>query len=158
MGDNIWLPDRDGLRTPMQWNSSTSAGFSVGENLYSPVIQQDPYSAQTVNAEVQRANPLSLWNTIRKMIAAHKKHPALGLGEMTWIDCKENSVLAYSRSSEEENILAIHNLSQDLQPISIKLDPGKQDLTDILTGQIFSIQNNLLRLTLDPYQYLWLLL
>jgi maltose alpha-D-glucosyltransferase/alpha-amylase len=157
MGDNIWLPDRDGLRTPMQWNSSASAGFTAGENLYAPVIQQDPYSAQTVNTEEQRANPLSLWNTIRKMIAAHKKHPALGLGELKWIDCKEDSVLAYFRSSEDENILAIHNLSQDLQPISIELDFGKQDLTDILTGQKFSIQKNLLILNLDPYQYLWLL-
>jgi maltose alpha-D-glucosyltransferase/alpha-amylase len=157
MGDNIWLPDRNGLRTPMQWNSSSSAGFTAGENLYAPVIQQHPYSAQTVNAEEQRANPLSLWNKIRKMITAHKKHPALGLGELNWIDCKEDSVLAYSRSSEDENILAIHNLSQDLQPISIKLDFAKQDLTDILTGQKFSIQKNLLILNLDPYQYLWLL-
>jgi len=156
MGDNIWLPDRDGLRTPMQWNSSATAGFSEGENLYAPVNQQDPYSAQTVNAEDQRANPSSLWNTIRKMIAAHKKHPALGVMELTWLDCKDNTVLAYSRSSDDENILAIHNLSQDPKVFSFKLDSDKQELTDILTGQKFSIQNNLLEVTLEPYQYLWL--
>jgi maltose alpha-D-glucosyltransferase/alpha-amylase len=156
MGDNIWLPDRNGIRTPMQWDSSPTAGFSSADNLYTPVIQLNPYSPQTVNFKDQKADLHSLWNKIQKMIASRKNHPALGYGEYTWIDCNENTVLAYYRSSANEQIIAIHNLSRDPQSICLKLDLVKHLLTDILSGQTFSVQDNLLCLNLEPYQYLWL--
>ena len=82
MGDNIWLPDRNGVRTPMQWNSNSNAGFSDGspENLFSPIIKDDVFGPLVVNVEKQRHDPTSLWNTIRKMLAVRKQHPCFRLG------------------------------------------------------------------------------
>jgi maltose alpha-D-glucosyltransferase/alpha-amylase len=156
MGDNIRLPDRDGLRTPMQWDASTNAGFSAAVELYAPVIDQEPYSARTVNVESQVADPDSLWHTLRKMIASHKEHPVLGYGDLTWVDCEDGSLLAFFRSSADEKILAIHNLSPEPQPFIHQLEPGRQELTDILTGQKFPLEGDFFEVTLEPYQYLWL--
>ena len=156
MGDNIGLPDRNGIRTPMQWDSSPSAGFSTSSDLYSPVIRAAPYAPQSVNVADEKENPRSLWQTIQKMIAARKHHPALAFGEYTGADCGTNAVLAYFRRSAEEPILALHNLTPDPQPVRVKLDTGRHELTDLLSGQMFSTPEELLSITLGPYQYLWL--
>jgi len=157
MGDNIRLPDRNGIRTPMQWDSSPLAGFSTSKDLYSPVIRVAPYGPLSVNVADEKENPGSLWNTIKKMIAVRKLHPALGVGQYSLADCGENSIFAYYRRTTEENILLLHNLKPDLHPVHIKLDTGGQGLTDLLSGRTFSLQENLLNITLEPYQYLWLL-
>jgi maltose alpha-D-glucosyltransferase/alpha-amylase len=157
MGDNIWLPDRNGVRTPMQWDGSLSAGFSQASKLYSPVIEGAPYGHQTVNVTAQKADPGSLWHAIRKMIRLRKEHSAFGEGNIAWVDCGTDAILAFYRFSANERILAIHNLSPNPQEVRLKLDHGQQELTDLLSAQTFSVQGNLLCITLEPHQYLWLI-
>jgi maltose alpha-D-glucosyltransferase/alpha-amylase len=156
MGDNIWLPDRNGLRTPMQWDSSTSAGFSSVEKTYSPVIDTPPYDYHTVNVTRQRKEPGSLWNSIRRMIILRKAHPVLGYGDLNWVEAGTNAVLAYFRLLSQERILVIHNLSPEPQEICLNLPNNQPAWSDLLSGQSFPIIENHLPLLLAPYQYLWL--
>ncbi len=88
MGDNIRLPDRNGVRTPMQWSTGVNAGFSQAspDQLYAPVIQHSPYGPEDVNVEAQRNDPQSLWNRLRRMISLRKAHPVLGWGDFKWAE------------------------------------------------------------------------
>jgi len=156
MGDNIWLPDRNGVRTPMQWDASRSAGFSSASQLYSPVIDTPPYDYQSVNVASQKAEPGSLWHIIRRMIKLRKQHTALGVGELTWTDSGTSSVMALFRTSEDERILAIHNLSDQAQSILFSLPGHVTSLTDLITGQAFDTLGNQLKLSLSAHQFLWL--
>ncbi len=156
MGDNIWLPDRNGVRTPMQWDASPSAGFSTALNLYSPVIDTPPYDYRSVNVASQKAEPGSLWHVIRRMIHLRKQHTALGEGELEWIDSGTNAVMAFIRASKSEQILAIHNLSPHPQAVQIELHNAQQAWTELHRGQVFTATGNLLNLQLTPHQYLWL--
>jgi len=156
MGDNIWLPDRNGVRTPMQWSATRSAGFSTSEQLYSPVIDQPPFGYQTLNVAAQRADLNSLWHAIRRMIRLCKEHPALSEGDLTWVNCGTQSVLAFRRTTAQESLLAVHNLSQEAQDISIDVPALKPAYKDLLTGAVFAPRNNKLSLSLVPHQYLWL--
>jgi maltose alpha-D-glucosyltransferase / alpha-amylase len=160
MGDNIWLPDRNGVRTPMQWDSKLNAGFSESnpEDLYSPVISEEPYSPGTVNVVDQSLSSDSLLSTITKMIAVRKQHNTFGSGDFLWVPCDSKQVAAYIRSSMNERILVINGLSSSDQKMSIDLPggyPGK--MIDLLTGEEFSMKDDgKLSLELKPYQYLWL--
>jgi maltose alpha-D-glucosyltransferase/alpha-amylase len=156
MGDNIALPDRNGVRTPMQWDSSHSAGFSDASRLYSPLITTPPYDYHKVNVAAQMANSASLWHTIRRMIQLRKQHPALGQGSFTWIETGTNAVLAFLRSYEQERILAIHNLSDRSQPLLIYPPDPAPSWTDLYTAEVISSAYKQLNFTLAPHQYLWL--
>jgi maltose alpha-D-glucosyltransferase/alpha-amylase len=158
MGDNIWLPDRNGVRTPMQWNEEVNAGFSDPpiQSLYSPVIDDELYGPHKVNVEIQREEPFSMWNTIRKMIAARKEHHAFGWGEFEWIDCENDSIAAYRRTFEEETILVFQNLSDAPQKISYEPKRSAKVRTDLLTQKQYKTKNRRVSLDLAPYQYLWL--
>jgi maltose alpha-D-glucosyltransferase/alpha-amylase len=111
MGDNIWLEDRNGVRTPMQWSSGLNAGFSEADpdSLYAPVIEDEVYALNRVNVETERMNSDSLWNTIRHMIAVRKKQPEFGRGDFEWVDLQNSSIAAYRRMYHGNSILAIHN-------------------------------------------------
>jgi maltose alpha-D-glucosyltransferase/alpha-amylase len=156
MGDNIELPDRNGVRTPMQWDKSPSAGFSESSNLYSPVIDTPPYDYQTVNVAAQMADPGSFWHTLRRMIQLRKQHPALGCGSLSWVETGTNAVLAFYRFFADERILLVHNLSYRPQPIMLHLADTHTSWTDLLTDQEFPLVHQLLNLELEPHQYLWL--
>jgi maltose alpha-D-glucosyltransferase/alpha-amylase len=151
MGDNIWLADRNGVRTPMQWATDTIAGFSEApvQSLYSPVIDDDVYGPMKVNVESQIKDKDSLWHTIRQMIELRKKHRCFGWGEFEWVDMNTGAVAAYIRKYDNESILVIHNLSDKPQAISIV-----QNTTDTFTGTKHQKGN----LTLQPFQYRWLLI
>lgn len=156
MGDNLWLPDRNGMRTPMQWDASKSAGFSSFDHLYSPVIDESPYGYQTINVAAQRADPNSLWNAIHRMILLRKEHPALSEGDFSWVGCGTQAVLGFQRGSPQENLLAIHNLSSDTNEISLEPHSGKPVWTDLISGERFTSHQGRLHLKLLPHQYLWL--
>jgi maltose alpha-D-glucosyltransferase/alpha-amylase len=158
MGDNIWLPDRNGVRTPMQWNDETNAGFSDPpiQSLYSPVIDDDPYGPQKVNVEVQREDSSSMWNAIRHMIAVRKEHRAFGWGEFEWLDCENDSVAAYRRAFENETVLIFQNLSDETQKVSYKPKRPTRVRVDLLTQEEYVSQDGEVSLELTPYQYLWL--
>ena len=158
MGDNIWLPDRNGVRTPMQWNAESNSGFSdaPGHSLYSPIIDDEDYGPAQVNAEIQRDDESSMWNIIRRMIAARKEHRAFGWGEFEWIDCKNESIAAYRRSFEGETILVLQNLSDQSQKFSYNTGRSHKVQTDLLTNKEYGSEKGKISLELNPYQYLWL--
>ncbi len=155
MGDNIQLPDRNGVRTPMQWDTSHSAGFSEAEKLYSPVINTPPYDYRTINVAAQKADPTSLWHNLRRMIELRKQHPSLGEGSFSWVETGTNAVLAFYRFSNQERILAIHNLSYRPQPVMLHLATTHTSWTDLFSGQVIPTTQPL-KLTLSPHQFLWL--
>src|SRR5258708_2855451 len=99
MGDNIWLTDRDAVRTPMQWTPDRNAGFSTCDpgRIYLPVIIEPIYGYQAVNVEIQSRNPASLLNWTQRMIHVRRQHPAFGLGDYTELRSSNPSVLAFLR-------------------------------------------------------------
>jgi maltose alpha-D-glucosyltransferase/alpha-amylase len=162
MGDNIWLEDRDGVRTPMQWSDEKNAGFSTAHpsRLYSPVIDDEVFGYQKVNVRAQRNDPSSLFHTLRKMISIHKKHKSFGEGDCQFLHPDNAAVLAYIRQHEDESILVVNNLSSSPQLVALGLAPffGSSP-RDILSGaSLPSIADKSYILALAPYQVLWLLL
>jgi maltose alpha-D-glucosyltransferase/alpha-amylase len=159
MGDNIWLPDRNGVRTPMQWTSAVNAGFSAAapKSLYLPVIDNSVYGPGHVNVADERAHPDSLLNSLRHMIAVRKQHPAFGRGSFTWVECESLAVAAYLRQYQDERVLVVNNLSGKQQSVALKLPFGAAQLENLLGGQpLPSPEDGTLPLELKPYQYLWM--
>ncbi|MBC8262792.1 MAG: maltose alpha-D-glucosyltransferase [Anaerolineales bacterium] len=160
MGDNIWLDDRDGVRTPMQWDSGLNAGFSQAapEELCDPVIDDSTYGPQRVNVADQQADPGSLLHTIRRMIATRKEHGAFGRGDFSWVDVDSPAVAAYLRTQGDERLLIVNSLSSEPQSV-VLTSPDLQSAAplDLLTGEhLPPIRDGQLALALQPYQYLWL--
>jgi maltose alpha-D-glucosyltransferase/alpha-amylase len=156
MGDNIELPDRNGVRTPMQWNGSTSAGFSNSLRSYSPVISNPAFAPEKVNVELQRNDPGSLWNFLHKMIGVRKKHLAFGLGSLEWVETHSKAGLAYWREWRGDRLLCVNNLSEHPLEIHLPVKSPAQELTDQLTGRVYSIREGWLSTTLRGYEFLWL--
>jgi maltose alpha-D-glucosyltransferase/alpha-amylase len=158
MGDNIWLGDRNGVRTPMQWEPGPGAGFSESSpgSLYSPVIDDETHGSDRVNVAAQREDPHSLLHIIRQMIAVKKQHRAFGWGDFAWVELENKAIAAFERHDQGETILAIHNLSDDAQTIHIPIKKSGTAVTDLLTQQAFTPVRDHLPLELMPYQYLWL--
>ena len=166
MGDNIWLPDRNGVRTPMQWESSPGAGFSSApkETFYTPVIETPPYDPSQVNVADQRHNPGSLYHRIRQMVAVRKAHQALGQGDLIWAEAGTPAVAAYWRVSPEEKILVLNNLSGTPREVRVTLQGDSrhyiQSNTPDLLGSnppAWTRSDNQLQGVLQAHQYLWLL-
>ncbi len=113
MGDNIFLGDRNGVRTPMQWSPDRNGGFSRAdpERLYLPPIMDSSYGYEAVNVEAQLRQSASLLNWMRRLIAARKPHPAIGRGELTFLYPRNRKILAYLRSDGNETILCVANMS-----------------------------------------------
>lgn len=165
MGDNIWLKDRDGVRTPMQWNSSPNGGFSEAapEKLYNPIIDTPGYCPADVNVEDQWEEPNSLLNFITRLIGLQKEHLAFGEGEFNWASCDNMAIAAYYRSYEadltSERFLIVQNLSGEPQDALIYLTDQTTPpaLIDLITNTAYPInEDRNLELRMDPYQYLWL--
>jgi maltose alpha-D-glucosyltransferase/alpha-amylase len=154
MGDNLSLFDRNGVRTPMQWEATPTAGFSdaPADSFFAPVIDDSTFGAARVNVDSQRNDPNSLWHTIRKMIAVRKSHPAFGRGEFQWVDLPNEHIAAFERSYRGRSILAIHNLSDTSQSISLESKRPAAFRTDLLTNKTFDLQN----IQLASYEFVWL--
>jgi maltose alpha-D-glucosyltransferase/alpha-amylase len=157
MGDNIWLPDRTGVRTAMQWNSDGNAGFSDGPamKLFAPILSDGIFGPQKVNVYNQQRDPLSLWNTIRKMLLKRKQHRAFGLGGIDWLDCQNDRIAGFLRRYGEEKVWAIHNLSDSKEVISIKSSKPVAFI-ELLSGKPHQMHGDHHLLELEPYQFLWL--
>jgi maltose alpha-D-glucosyltransferase/alpha-amylase len=158
MGDNIWLDDRDGVRTPMQWSAGKNAGFSEAEDLYCEPIDDEVYGYELVNVEEQRADSGSVWHRMRQMIATRKAQPALARGDVRFLDAREMAVLAFLRSHGGETVLAAHNLSAD--PVEFELDLGEftgMVPMDLLDGdQLAPVGEGPYQLALPRYGFRWL--
>jgi maltose alpha-D-glucosyltransferase/alpha-amylase len=160
MGDNIYLGDRHGVRTPMQWNADRNAGFSTATpaRLYSPVIMDPVWGYEAINVEAQQNDPSSLLNWMRNMIALRKLFAVFGRGEIEFLDPSNRKVLAYLRRYEEEQILCVANLSRFAQPVDLdlsKLD-GMTPVEMLGYVEFPRIERQPYRLTLAPYSFLWL--
>lgn len=140
MGDNIWLPDRDSVRTPMQWTPDRNAGFSTADpgKLYLPVNQSLVHHYTTVNVEAQLAQPTSLLHWVHGMLAVRKQHPVFGVGDFTILPCDNDAVLAFLRSSPEETVLVVANLAATPRAATVRL-PHHQGhhLSDLFGGARF---------------------
>jgi maltose alpha-D-glucosyltransferase/alpha-amylase len=123
MGDNIWLGDRDGVRTPMQWTPDRNAGFSSCEpaRLFLPVIMDTVFGYQGTNVEAQLRSTSSLLHWTRRMIAVRKANPAFGLGDFKDLGGSNASVLSYVRTFGDDIVLCVNNLSRFPQPVELDL-------------------------------------
>ncbi len=123
MGDNVYLGDRDGVRTPMQWSPDRNAGFSRAnpQQLYLPAIMDPVYGYETVNVEAQARAPSSLLNWMKRLIAVRKAHKTFGRGTLEFIYPGNRAIFAYTRSYEDETILCVVNLSRHAQPVELNL-------------------------------------
>jgi maltose alpha-D-glucosyltransferase/alpha-amylase len=124
MGDNFYLGDRDGVRTPMQWTSDRNAGFSEANphQLYLPVILDPEYHYEFVNVEMQNRNTSSLLWWTKRIIDKRKQYKAFGHGDMKFIHSENPKILSFTRSYEDETILVVVNLSRYTQPAELDLD------------------------------------
>jgi maltose alpha-D-glucosyltransferase/alpha-amylase len=123
MGDNVFLGDRDGVRTPMQWTPDRNGGFSSADfaRLYLPPLMDPVYGYQAVNVESEMRNPSSFLHWVRRMLVVRKNHPVFGTGAMEVLSNQNPSVLAYIRESEDDIILCVNNLSRFAQPVELNL-------------------------------------
>jgi maltose alpha-D-glucosyltransferase / alpha-amylase len=123
MGDNVHLGDRNGVRTPMQWSADRNAGFSPADpgQLYLPAIADPVYGYQAINVAAQDKQPTSLLNTTRRLIAVRKRSSAFGRGTIEFLRPRNQAVLAYLRSWQDETVLVVANLSSRTQPVELDL-------------------------------------
>jgi maltose alpha-D-glucosyltransferase/alpha-amylase len=165
MGDNIYLGDRNGVRTPMQWNSDRNAGFSRCDpaRLYFPVVMDPIYGYQVINVEAQLSDQSSLLHWTRNMIALRKLFQVFGRGSLRFLNPENRKILAYLRDLDRgdgshETVLCVANLSRFAQPVSLDLsEHAGQEPVEMLGYVSFPpINETPYALTLAPYSFLWL--
>ena len=170
MGDNIWLPDRDASRTPMQWTPDRNAGFSSADpgKLYLPVVQSLVYNYNLINVESQLAQSRSLLHWVRNVIHVRKAHPTFGLGSLTVLETTHESVLAFVRSyagsgtqfgDSAENVLCVFSFAHN--PIAVTITAEQfagSKLYDLFGGGEFPAftENGEITLTLGTQSFYWL--
>ncbi len=159
MGDNIYLGDRNGVRTPMQWSADRNAGFSEADTaaLYSPLIVDPPYGYHTVNVQAQERVPTSLLRWMRRLIAVRQQYKAFGRGTWEPVDADNRRVLVFLRRYRDETILCVNNLSRFAQFVELDLHEfnGMVPL-ELWSKQCFPPIGQLsYLLTLGPHNFLW---
>jgi len=159
MGDNIYLGDRDGVRTPMQWDANRNAGFSQAspQRLYLPVIVEPEYHYEAVNVAAQQANPASLLWSMKQLIALRKRHPVLSRGQLRFLRPSNPKVLAFLREDEGERILIVANLARSAQSTDLDLSEFSGSFPQELFGssRFPEITPAPYRLTFGPHQLFW---
>src|SRR5918995_640279 len=143
MGDNIYLGDRDGVRTPMQWSPDRNAGFSTADfaQLFLPPLMDPVYGYQAVNVEQQQRDSSSFLHWLRRMISVRRQHPVLAVGQLEMLHAQNPSVLAYLRrglgdDGEEDIVLCVNNLSRFPQPCELMLEQLAGKVPIELTGRV----------------------
>lgn len=158
MGDNFYLGDRNGVRTPMQWSADRNAGFSAAnpQRLFLPVTIDPEFHYEAVNVEVQQKNLSSLFWWMRRIIEIRKKHPALCSGEIEFLRPANSKVLAFLRRHERETILVVANLSRFSQSLTVEV-PGEWKTVELFGGQSFgeSVAGTM-PVTIGPHGFYWL--
>ena len=159
MGDNVRLPDRDGVRTPMQWSPDKNAGFSKGPRgkPVLPLITDPEYRCEVVNVQAQEGNPHSLlWQT-RRLIALRKQYRAFGQGGMRFLNPENARILAFVRELGPEKVLVVANLSRFVQPAQLDLSEWKGRVPVELFGatRFPSVGDGPYFLTMGPHSFYW---
>jgi maltose alpha-D-glucosyltransferase/alpha-amylase len=164
MGDNIYLGDRDGVRTPMQWSPDRNAGFSSTDfaRLYLPPLMDPVYGYSAVNVEAQQRDQSSFLQWVRRMLQVRKQHPVFGFGTFEVLHAENPSVIAYMRRAVRDDgtddvVLCVNNLSRFPQPCELMLEQLAGKVPIELTGRIpFPPIGELpYFVTLAPYGFYW---
>jgi len=159
MGDNVFLGDRDGVRTPMQWSPDRNAGFSRADfaQLYSAPLMDPVYGYQALNVEGELRDPSSLLHWLQRMLQVRKRHPLFGIGSFEVLSAENPSVLAYVREWEDDVVLCVNNLSRFAQPVELSLQRFEGRTPIELLGRVpFPRIGELpYLLTLGPYGFYW---
>ena len=159
MGDNIYLGDRDGVRTPMQWSGDRNAGFSRADfpQLYLPLILDPVYTYEAVNVEAQQRHPSSLLHWVRNLVHVRKRHPVFGTGRFKALRTSNDKVLAFLREDARDTGLVVANLAASAQPVELDLSryAGRVPV-ELLGGTRFPVVGELsYLLTLAPHGFFW---
>jgi len=159
MGDNVYLGDRNGVRTPMQWTGDRNAGFSRADpqSLYLPVITTPEYHYETVNVETQQSNPLSLLWWHKRLIALRKQHKVFSRGTLEFLHPRNPKVLAFLRRDEVETLLIVANLSRFVQAVELDLSTfqGWSPIELFGLGHLPTVSSTPYLLTLGPHAFYW---
>jgi maltose alpha-D-glucosyltransferase/alpha-amylase len=159
IGENIYLGDRNGVRTPMQWSADRNAGFSRAnpQSLYLPINLDPENHYEAVNVDVQQGNPHSLMWWMRRLITLRKRWRAFGMGTMEWIQPENRKILACIRRYQDETILVVANLSRFVQPVELDLSAFQSRVPVELFGltEFPVITNKPYFLTLGPHAFYW---
>ncbi|MGC1308013.1 MAG: maltose alpha-D-glucosyltransferase [Phormidesmis sp.] len=160
MGDNVYLGDRNGVRTPMQWSPDRNAGFSPANphKLYLPLIVDSEYHYTTINVEAQRATPNSLLNWTKRLISTRKRYQAFGWGDFHLLSVDNRKVLAFTRTYEDEEILVVANLSRFVQGVHLDLSLFKGRLLVEIFGRTEFPpvgDEGSYFISLSPYAFYW---
>jgi maltose alpha-D-glucosyltransferase/alpha-amylase len=159
MGDNVYLGDRNGVRTPMQWNGGWNAGFSSSdpERLYSPLISNPVYGYQAINVDSQRRSEHSLLSWTKSVIQTRNSFRVFSRGSIEFLSPSNHRVLAYVRQLGEEKVLVVNNLSSSAQAVELNLQSYKGHIPIEMFGRnLFPRIGELpYLLTLAPYQFFW---
>ncbi|HVG93217.1 MAG TPA: maltose alpha-D-glucosyltransferase, partial [Planctomycetota bacterium] len=162
MGDNIYLGDRDSVRTPMQWSTDRNGGFSAAnpQRLYLPLVVDPEFHHGAVNVEAQESNPQSLLWWMRRLIALRKRHVAFGRGTLEFLHPENRKVLAFLRVHEDQTILVVANLSRFAQHVALDLSRHADRVPVELFGRTRfpPVGTSPYSLTLGPHSFLWFLL
>ena len=162
MGDNVYLGDRNGVRTPMQWSADRNAGFSRAnpQRLYLPIIIDPEYHYEAVNVDAQQHNPNSLLWWMKRLIALRKRHQAFGRGVLEFLHPENPKILAFLRRYQDECILVVVNLSRLVQYVELDLAAFKGIQPVEMFGRVTfpPIGESLYFLTLGPHSFFWFLL
>jgi maltose alpha-D-glucosyltransferase/alpha-amylase len=159
MGDNIYLGDRNGVRTPMQWTGDRNGGFSRADpaKLYAPLIMDPVYGYQAINVEAQERSPFSLLNWMRRLIALRKQFKVFGRGTLEFLHPANRKILTYVRRYEDEQILCVANLSRTVQPVELDLArfKGMTPVEMLSLTEFPRIGDHPYFLTLPGYNFYW---
>jgi len=159
MGDNIYLGDRNSVRTPMQWNGNRNAGFSTvdADKLYAPLIIDPVYGYQAINVEAQSMTQSSFLNWTKRMIRVRKNLKAFGRGTIEFLQHQNSKILAYIRTYEDETLLIVNNLSRYVQAVELDLKKygGQQPLELWGNVKLPRIGELPYFLTLGPHSFYW---
>jgi maltose alpha-D-glucosyltransferase / alpha-amylase len=162
MGDNVFLGDRDGVRTPMQWTGDRNGGFSRADfaQLYAPPLMDPVFGYQAVNVEAQLRTPTSLLRWLKRFIALRKEHPVFGLGSYEPLQPDNPRVFAHVRRFEEDVVLCVHNLARSAQAVELDLSAFAGRIPEEMLGRTpFPRVGELpYLLTLAPRGWFWFLL
>ncbi|MBE2223330.1 MAG: maltose alpha-D-glucosyltransferase [Anaerolineae bacterium] len=148
MGDNIWLPDRHGCRTPMQWDASANAGFSTAEKTYFPVINEGEFDYRKVNVAAEESDPDSYLNLMRFLLKMRRSQPALRDGDFRFVETDNEAVLAYCRFVDREGIFCVFNLSEELQSFTLN-----RERVNLLSREPVTMVGEI---ELSPFSAYWL--
>jgi maltose alpha-D-glucosyltransferase/alpha-amylase len=159
MGDNIWLGDRDGVRTPMQWTPDRNGGFSTADpqRMHLPLIADPVYGYQVTNVEGQLRNSNSMLHWIRTMISVRKEHPTFGVGTYAEVGSRNPTVLSFVREFGDDVVLCVNNLSRFPQPVELDLRQFEGYTPVELTGRVEFPEIGVLpyMLTLAGHGFYW---